>query len=73
MMKRARKTKATPASQANERMLAEVNAIVDDFIKENPRLEFTDSSDIDDSKEGEREEQELADIYRKHLGLLGSN
>lgn len=73
MIKKATKTKATPASQANERMLAEVNAIVDEFIKENPRLEFTDSSDIGDSKEAEKQEQELADIYRKHLGLLGSN
>lgn len=73
MTKKPGKTKATPAKKANERVLAEVNAIVDEFIKENPRLEFTDSTDIDDLKEAEKEEQELADIYRKHLGLLGSN
>ncbi len=57
----------------DRRTSEDVQNIVSEFVRENPRLEFTDTADLTESKEAEALEQNLADIYRKHLGILNPN
>lgn len=73
-MTKTSKTKTAGSSPpSNEQVRADVNSIVDAFVKDNPRLEFSDSADMEDLKEAAEKEEQLAEVYRKHLGLLGPN
>lgn len=68
-MSKSPKAKESSSQQTVE----EVKKIIDEFVKDDPRLEFADSADLYDAREAAIEEQDLADIYRKHLGLLDPN
>lgn len=68
-MPKAKKAKADPSTP----MADEVKKVVDEFVRDNPRLEFVDSAGFEDEEEAAAKEQDLADIYRKHLGTADPN
>ena len=58
---------------ASSPMADEVKKVVDEFVRDNPRLEFVDSASFADAEEAAAKEQDLADIYRKHFGPADPN
>jgi hypothetical protein len=68
-MTKAKKAKASPSSPVAD----EVKKVLEEYVRDNPRLEFVDSASFADAEEAAPKEQDLADIYRRHLSPTDPN
>ncbi len=65
--------KAEMKSLSDPKAIAEVKKIVENFVRDNPRLELADAAEFEASEGGIQNGDEVTDMYRKHLGISDPN